>query len=104
MKIKPFIHISTSNFKNIAPIRKTENKFGVMTYFYLINNSNLEDFKNDSSFKNDFKEQKQCDLEWFLNRWAVNIVSNTYLLNEFLKKDIPTLLRPENWTKRNVII
>ena len=51
---------------------------------YLINNNNLHLLK-ESTFSTDFKEQKEDDFKWFLNRYAVYICNTEYLLNKFIK-------------------
>lgn len=102
-KVKPFIYSTPSVIKDIAPIKQTENKYGVTIYFYLIDNSNLLALKN-REFLKDFKENKEDDFKWFLDRWAVSIVSNASLLNKWLKKDLYLFLREENWTNRTVLI
>jgi hypothetical protein len=103
MKIKDFIFWSPSKIKGITPIKTTTNKYGVEVYFYLINSANLNTLRQNT-FILDFKENKDEDFKWFLNRWAVSVVNKPYLLNKFIQKDNYTILNRENWTKTNVIL
>jgi hypothetical protein len=103
MKIKPFIFKTAYNIQGIEPLRSIDNKYGVKMYFYLIDNSNMNILR-ETIFINDFPDDKDSDFKWFLNRWGVAVISNTYLLNKWLKKGLYKSLNPENWTKVNVIL
>ena len=103
INIKPFIYSSTSILNDIPVIKETTNKYGVKIYFYLIDNNNVN-LLREQEFKKDFKENKNDDFEWFLNRWAVAIVKNTSLLNKWLSKPIYLFLDQKRWTLRTVLI
>jgi hypothetical protein len=103
IQVKQFIHETPCKIKGIEPIKTTENKYGKEVYFYLINNNNLHLLK-ESTFSTDFKEQKEDDFKWFLNRYAVYICNTEYLLNKFIKTDINRFLNSENWTKKSVLL
>jgi hypothetical protein len=100
MKVKDFIFWTPSKIKNLEPIRTSKNKYGATEYFYLINNANVCELKKP--FLVDFKEGKEIDFEWYINRWAVAIVNKGYLMNKFLKKDSYELLT--TWTNREITI
>lgn len=104
MKIKPFIHSNCTKINGIEPLRSIENQYGVTNYFYIIDNSNLETFKKEVFIPNFKNEPTENNFKWMLNRWAVSIVSNSYLLNKWLAKDLYLSLNPENWTKVNVVL
>ena len=91
MKIKTFIFKTPCTIKGLKPIREATNEYGVIIYFYLINNSNLE-LLLSSQYDKDFKERKEEDIKWFLNRWSIAIVSTVYLLERFIKKDVFDLM------------
>jgi hypothetical protein len=103
MKIKQFIYCTPYNIEGIKPIKELTNKFGVIEYFYLLNNSNLLTFKA-SEFDRDFKEGNNLDFEWLLNRYAVCIVNNDYLMNRFINKDNFYIMDRSKWTKTNVVV
>lgn len=103
MRVKNFIFWSPSKIKGLTPIRTAANKYGGTAYFYLINNSNLKILR-DNEFKRYFKDNKDDDFKWFVNRWAVNIVNKNYLMNKFLAKESFELLNKEKWTLTEVTI
>lgn len=91
MEVKPFIFRTPCTIQGLKPIREAINEYGVTIYFYLIKTSNLE-LLLSSQYDNDFRERKEDDIKWYLNRWNVAIVSTVYLLERFIKKDIFELL------------
>lgn len=99
IKVKDFIFWTPRNIKGLTPIRTKQNQYGGTDRYYLINNANLNVLR-EQEFKIDFKDNKDEDFIWFLNRWAVNIVNKGYLLNNFLSKE----LKDEGWTKTNVVL
>jgi hypothetical protein len=110
IKIKPFIYVYTGDIKGIAPIRSVKNKYGVTEKFAIINNQNLNVLR-EQEFLPNFKDNKDDDFLWFLDRWAVAIVSNDYLLNRFLAKDefelyklISDSIVGSRWTKTTVVV
>lgn len=100
-KVKDFIFSSPEKIKGLTPMRTAVNKYGVTMCYYLINNHNKEILRKNSFLK-DFKDNKEEDFIWFLNRWAVNIVNNGYLMNKFLAKEKSEILNPETWTTKTV--
>lgn len=109
IKIKPFIYAYPGDIKGIYPIRSVENKYGVTVKFSIINNNNLNVLR-EQVFLPNFKDNKDDDFRWFLDRWAVAIVSNDYLLNKFLGKNefelyklISDSIVGSRWTKSTVL-
>ena len=86
MNIKSFIFRSPYIIEGIVPTRSEVNEYGVIEYFYLINNSNLETLLLNR-YDKDFKERTIEDIKWFLNSNCVAIVNKVYLLNRFIIKD-----------------
>lgn len=110
IKIKPFIYVYTGDINGINPIRSVKNKYGVTKNFAIINNQNLNVLR-EQEFLPNFKDNKDEDFLWFLDRWALAIVSNDYLLNKFLGKDEFELYRlisdsivGSRWTKTTVVV
>lgn len=103
MEIKDFIFYSPSKIKGLNPIEEATNEYGVNVYFYLINKNSLKTLR-DNEFKKHFKDDKDDDFKWFLNRWAVFIVNKDYLMNKFLAKTKWELLNKERWTKTEITI
>jgi len=102
-KVKDFIFCTPYTVEGLTPIRTAVNKYGVTENFYLINNPNKQ-LLRENRFLKDFKDNKEADFIWFLNRWAVAIVNKGYLLNKFLSKEASDILNPEKWTTKNVIL
>jgi len=57
--VKDFIFWTPSSIQGLAPLRKAKNEYGVVCYFYLINNANIGLLK--APFSCDFKEQKEIE-------------------------------------------
>jgi hypothetical protein len=100
MKVKDFIFCVPHTIEGMQPIRMAENEYGRTENFYLINNSNVNELRK--TFQKGFKENKEVDFKWYINRWAVAIVDKGYLMNNFLKKDQYQLLK--TWTTREITL